>query len=170
MAKQPARQSKRRGFAQAGGLVSGRVRSASSTRGFAEMRLLTQWDAIVGPTLAALVRPVKVSYSSGGLGATLMVSCEGARAPEVEMQLPQLQERVNACYGYNAIRRIRLTQSAPSGFAEPQTAYQPPAPKADPKAISALCLDNVKDERLRAALESLGENVLTRPAQNKPKR
>lgn len=115
-----------------------------------------------------MARPSKVSYARGGMGATLTVLVEGARAPEVSMQLGQIRERVNACYGYNAISRVRITQTdrhAP-GLAEPSTAFvhDAPVPEPEPSRIAALGLDNVKDGELRAALESLGKNVLRRQA------
>jgi hypothetical protein len=40
----------------------------------------------------------------------LVILTTGAQAQMLEMQLPQLREKVNACYGYNAISRIRITQ------------------------------------------------------------
>ena len=43
--------------------------------------------------------------------------------------LLRLKERVNAVYGYAAITRIHLTQTAATGFAEGQAEFTP-APKA----------------------------------------
>ena len=39
------------------------------------------------------------------------------------MQKVQLRERVNAVYGYNAIARIRITQTAAAGFSEGQADF-----------------------------------------------
>ena len=36
-----------------------------------------------------------------------------------------LRARVNAAYGYNAIARLRITQTAPTGFAEGQAQFAP---------------------------------------------
>ena len=157
-----------RGFTQASGLLTDRIRKAGAARGFAETRLLTQWEDIVGPTLAAIAIPEKVTYAKAGIGATLIIRANGAHGPELQMQLPQIRERVNACYGYNAISRVRITQTgaasvATPGMAEAQTPFQPsPKPAADPGKLRALDLDNVKDPGLRAALESLSEHVLSR--------
>ena len=90
------------------------------TRGFAVSRVLTRWAEIAGEDIAAIARPVEVSYGRQGFGATLTVLTTGAQAPMLEMQKEVLRERVNAAYGYNAIARIRLTQTAPPGFAEGQ--------------------------------------------------
>lgn len=154
-----------RGFLQTGGLVSGRIRKASEKRGFAEVRLLTNWVEIVGQDVASFVMPVKVSYAREGIGATLTVSAEGARAPELQMMLPELRDKVNACYGYSAISRIRITQSGAQGFAEEPAVFS--HKKAPEKRLSKsdetelkTSLSTVQDSRLRAALESLGKNVL----------
>ena len=156
-----------RGFTHAGGLLSPKIKQTSSQRGFAETRLLTHWVEIVGPQLAKIAKPSKVRYERGGLGATLTVLTSGARAPELQMQLQVLREKVNACYGYNAITKIRITQTdaANPGFAEPQTAFDiADAPKriADPEKISQLDLEKVSDDGLRAALESLSQTILSK--------
>lgn len=158
-----------RGFEAASGLVSDRIRTAGEKRGFAVTRLLTHWAEIVGEDLARMTRPVKVGYAREGFGATLTLLTRAAEAPMVQMQLPQIKERVNACYGYNAISRISLTQTAPTGFAEGQAQFAPapqPAPKAPDPAILAQAsttASGVQDESLRSALEALAQNVLSRP-------
>lgn len=157
----------RKGFVQAGSLMENRLRKATEKRGFAETRLLTDWPHIAGVALAGIARPVKVSYARDGFGATLTVLTDGAHAPEVQMQLPALRERVNACYGYNAISRIRLTQTASAGFAEDKAAFehaQParPEPPAEKLQEMNIAVAPIGDEGLRQALEQLGRNVLSR--------
>ena len=75
----------------------------------------------------------------------------------LQMQKEKLREKVNACYGYQAIRRVHITQTAPTGFAEPASSYTPP-PKTT--AAPAVSVPEVGDPGLRAALERLGSNVL----------
>ena len=41
----------------------------------------------------------------------------------LEMQKEQLRAKVNAVYGYNAIARVRITQTAATGFAEGKVAF-----------------------------------------------
>jgi hypothetical protein len=157
-----------RGFESASSLLGERIRIAGEKRGFAVARLLTHWSDIAGEDLARVTRPVKVGYSRDGFGATLTLLTTSAQAPMVQMQLPKLRERVNACYGYAAISRIAITQTAPAGFAEGQADFGR-APPADARtADPALCREasaaaqGVKDDGLRAALESLTLNFLTR--------
>lgn len=155
-----------RGFAHTGGMLSNQMRKAAEKRGFAQTKLLTQWPEIVGQTIADIARPIKISFSREGIGATLTILASGARAPELQMMLPELKEKVNACYGYNAISRIRITQTAETGFAETGSAFdhKKPAKQLSPERIDALQshVAAIGDNGLRAALEKLGKNVLTR--------
>ncbi len=161
-----------RGFRQAGALVEGRIRTASESRGFAVARLLTHWEEVAGRDVAAIARPVEVSYSRGGLGATLTLLTTGAHAPLLQMQEPRLRERINACYGYAAISRIRLTQTAPTGFAEGQAAFaaESATPAPEPAAAQAgrALAEGVGDAGLRDALARLGANILAKSGRAAP--
>jgi hypothetical protein len=148
--------------------MAGRIREAGESRGFAVSRLLTHWDDIVGADLSKQARPVEVSYGHG-FGATLTLLTSGSAAPIVEMQKEQIRERVNACYGYAAISRIKLTQTSAHGFAEPSVAFEsaPGIPKPDAEATRAsqLATTDVSDDSLRTALARLGANVLSQSKQ-----
>ncbi|KFI28969.1 DUF721 domain-containing protein [Paenirhodobacter enshiensis] len=155
-----------RGFEAASRLLRERIRVAGEARGFAVSRLLTQWPEIVGEELARLSRPVRVGYGKSGFGATLTLLVEGAAAPIVDMSRERIREKVNACYGYNAISRVMLTQTAATGFAEGQAVFTP-APKARPaapspevRAAAEATAEGCHDSDLRAALETLAQNVL----------
>ena len=156
---------KGRGFRQAAALVGDRIRKVGEQRGFAVARLLTHWAEIVGPDLSAMCRPSKVGYGREGMGATLTVLCAGPVAPMVQMKLEEIRARVNACYGYNAISRVRITQTSPDaapGMAEAPAPYAArqaaPARAAEVAALAR----TVQDEGLKAALEALGRNVAAR--------
>lgn len=165
--KAPQHTSTTRGFSRASTLMQTRIRKASEDRGFAVTRLLTHWAEVVGEATAQIATPVNVSYGKGGMGATLTVLTTGAQAPMLEMQKEQIREKVNACYGYRAISRVRVTQTAPTGFAEGKVTFAP-APKTnktpDPAVQSAAkdLSSKVENEQLRAALTALGANVITK--------
>ena len=157
-----------RGFERTSGLLQTRIREVGEKRGFAVSRLLTHWAEIVGEDIARVARPVKVGYGKCGFGATLTVLTTGAQAPMLEMQKEKLRERVNACYGYSAISRVLITQTAPTGFAEGRVAFDPapkktettrpdPAVKAQVQSTTA----EIGDDGLRRALEALGENIIS---------
>lgn len=162
-----------RGFEHAGGLIGNALRNAAEQRGFAEQRLLTHWDDIVGTETAAIARPIKVSYGKAAFGATLTLLTTGANAPVLQMQLPRIRERVNAVYGYSAISAIHITQTAPTGFAEGHTPFSTPkplVPAITDRAVSVAAraiTKPVTDEGLRSALEALGRNVISRQGTQK---
>ena len=161
------RRTSTKGFKRTATLLGSRIRTASESRGFAQSRLLTNWAEIAGPDISSIARPVEVSYARGGMGATLTLLTTGAQAPMLEMQKEQIRSKVNSVYGYNAIARVRITQTATTGFAEGQVDFT-----HRPKSVSEMIPDAgivkraaettqaVGDEGLRAALERLGTNVM----------
>ena len=165
----PPRRTSTKGFKRTDTLLSGQIRRASETRGFAQSRLLTQWTEIAGQDIAAIAQPVEIGYGRGGMGATLTLLTTGANAPMLEMQKEQLRKKVNAVYGYNAIARVRITQTAATGFADGKVAFghkdgvaqeRPSDPALRQKAADAA--RPVADEGLRDALARLGENILNK--------
>lgn len=163
----PSPNRRMRGFEAASGFLRDPIRHAGESRGFAVARLLTHWPEVAGEDLARMTRPVKIGYSRDGLGATLTLLVASAHAPMVQMQLPKLVEKVNAVYGYAAISRIALTQTAATGFSEGQAEFvaAPPAARGPAPEIVEEAREKtapIADPGLRAALEALAQNILTR--------
>lgn len=162
------KQRRMRGFERTGGLLKERIRQAGEGRGFAVSRLLTHWQEVVGDDIANMALPVKVGYGREGFGATLTLLTKGAHAPMLQASLPRIKELVNACYGYAAISHVRITQTAPTGFAEGQVAFQrapSPTPTGPSEKVVKQAEDatsSVSDTDLRSALEALAKNVLSR--------
>lgn len=165
----PRRKSTTKGFKRTSSLLQGKIRAASETRGFAVTRLLTHWVEIMGEDIASVARPVDIKYGRQGFGATLTVLTTGAQAVMLEMQKERMRERVNATYGYNAISRVRITQTSATGFSEGQASFAH-RPKAQAAAAPDPELQReaenvarpIEDAGLRAALEALGRNVLSK--------
>lgn len=164
----PPRRASTKGFTRTSSLLTGRIRAASESRGFAQSRLLTQWSEVMGKDIAAISRPVEVSYGRGGMGATLTLLTTGANAPMLEMQKEQMRAKVNAVYGYNAIARVRITQTAATGFAEGQVLFEAKSDEQEPvvppqvRQQAAETASPVRDAGLRDALAQLGENILNK--------
>lgn len=156
---------RRRGFEPASALVAAHLRAPAEKRGFPEARLLTHWRDVAGPEIADIAVPLRISYGRG-FGGTLVLLTTGANAPVLEMRGTEIVERVNACYGYRAIARIQVTQTAPTGFAEGRVAFAhkaaPPAKEPDPARLAAATegLKDIEDDTLRAALEALARKVV----------
>jgi hypothetical protein len=154
------------GFVTASSLVGQRVRIATEKKGFAVSKVLTNWPEVVGEETARITRPVDVKFSKDGFGATLTLLVAGAYAPMLQADLPKIREKVNACYGYNAISRIKITQTSATGFSEGQAQFTaiPKQVTVDPAIIqtSQAIAVGVQSDGLRDALEALGQNVLSR--------
>jgi len=163
------RKSSTYGFSSASKLLQPRIRTASETRGFAQTRVLTHWEEIAGADVAAISRPVEVSYAKGGFGGTLTVLTTGANAPLVEMRKEEIRARINAVYGYNAVARLRVTQTAATGFSDGQVDFThrtkadaPATPRPEVLAQARSVAEGVGDSDLRAALERLAANVISK--------
>lgn len=154
---------KSRGFLRTGGVLATQIRKVSEKRGFVETRLLTHWAEFVGASIAKIAQPVKVNYARDSLGATLTVLTTGASAPILQMQIPAIIERVNACYGYSAISKIKITQTAQIGFNQAQSALEHPKPTIplSPNATKDIdtTVENVANQDLKDALARLGKNI-----------
>ncbi len=171
MAQSPAKQTntpprRMRGFEKAVSLVGPELRSTAEKRGFAETKLLTHWAEIVGPDIAEIALPLKIKFGRG-FGGTLQVLTTGANAPMLAMQKEIIITRVNACYGYSAIKDVQITQTAPTGFAEGKVAFDGPKagtkPAPDPARLSRATQDinTITDPTLRDALRKLAGNIVT---------
>ncbi|NKX45619.1 DUF721 domain-containing protein [Roseicyclus persicicus] len=160
----PAR--RKRGFEAASALLARELKAPAEKRGFGEAKLLTHWPEIVGAEIAAIARPVKITWGRG-FGGTLVLLTTGGHAPVLEMQKDRIAERVNASYGYRAVAHVHITQTAPTGFAEGQVAFRPaaltPRPEPDPARLARVLegVEGVEDEGLKQALTRLARNVLT---------
>ena len=168
--KKPGNKRRMRGFERASSLMHSQIKAAGQGRGFAQARLLTDWPEIVGQDIAAISRPVKVSYARSGFGATLILLTTGAQAPVLQAMTKKIRDRVNACYGYSAISHIKVTQTSSTGFAEGRAEFSPaptthtenaPAPAIANAAKRAT--QNIDDDQLAQALERLGQKVLSKP-------
>ena len=158
------------GFKRTSELLKRRINAASEGRGFSETRLLTHWSTFVGTGLAEKTYPVKISFASGGLGATLTILTTGPHALELEMLKRQIIEKVNAAYGYNAVARIKITQTADTGFEfaklfgnteEQDCNTNLTVARNNVKASEQV--EGVEDKVLREALAELEQKVLTKP-------
>lgn len=156
----------RRGFSHAGLFLKGQIGRATAKRGLTETRLVTEWAEIVGPEAGAATVPVRISHAGRQLGGTLLLRAAPGRGPEVEMMAPQIVERVNACFGYRAVGRLRLTQEMAPGFAEAARGFDlsgaPAGPSGEDRERIAGKVATVAPPDLRAALERLGLAIAAR--------
>lgn len=139
------------------------MKPAFEKYGFSASVILTGWDALVGPDLAAYTLPERLKWpprsreggnSASVTGATLILRCDGARALEVDHLRDQILDRVNAAFGYRAVNGIKLIQAP---VATPDHAAKPRIHAAvDPNNSG---LRNLPDSPLKQALTRLEQGI-----------
>ena len=156
-------------FKRTSELLKRRIGEASEGRGFSETRLLTHWSTFVGIGLSDKTYPIKISFASGGLGATLTILTTGPHALELEMLKHQIKDKVNAAYGYNAVARIKITQTAETGlkFAKVNGNTDEQDSNTNLNVVrnnvrASEQVEGVENKELREALAELEEKVLTK--------
>lgn len=153
----------KRGFSRLSDAAKALIRPPLAKRGFAESRLLTDWDSVVGVQIGSLCRPLRLSHAAReGLGGTLTIGVLGARALEAQHLEPMIIERVNAHYGYRAVARIRISQVSAEMFVRAAPPPTPPQPSEAQAEFLRSTVAPVADEGLRESLERLGRNIATR--------
>ncbi len=130
-------------------LVPALVRPAFRKRHPAAAQVLADWEAIVGPELAATAMPRRLS------GGTLLIGCSSPKALELQHSSDVLIARVNGHLGRIAVLRLRFSQ-------DPQPVPAPVGAKPPPQALRAAeaAVAGLPQGKLRAALERLGQVVL----------
>jgi hypothetical protein len=127
-----------------GALVPALVRPAFRRRSPASTQVLLDWPTIVGPALAAVTAPRRLS------GTTLTVACGGPVAMELQHMTGELLSRINGHLGRVVVERLRFVQDA--------VLTAPPAAEladAPPPPV----IEGVPDGPLHDALVRLGRAV-----------
>ena len=157
-------------FKPASDLLRSKIRELGEARGFSTTRLLTHWPEIVGQSVAAIARPLEIRHPRPRAGqppegATLTVIALGVPTIFGGAIITGIRERVNACYGYNAIAKIRIRQAGPESFAAEVAALERLPPREpDPQVLQAVqpLTEGVGNTELRLALAALAANVLSK--------
>ena len=139
-----------------------------AARGFAESSIVAVWPEIVGSRLALYSRPLKIewkgrrkknSYDDKQEPAHLVVLIESAFAVEMQHMAPTIIERINRHYGWRCVQKLVLKQGT---VARVQPAHRKVQPlTSEQKEQLQETVKDIPDERLRRALEHLGEAVLS---------
>ena len=142
-------------------LVGKTIADAFARQGFASTGLITHWDEIVGPEIAAHAEPLRMNWprkvhEDDPEPATLILRVEGPVALEIQHLSGVIIERVNRFFGFRAVGRIAIRQAPLARRA----AKPRPAPP-DPAVIARLAasMTDIADDKLRDALARLGAVV-----------
>jgi hypothetical protein len=142
-------------------LVSVCVADVFARQGFTSCAIVTHWDDIVGPEIAAVAEPIRMQWVRSrdpdeAPPATLVLRVEGPAALEIQHMSGVILERVNRYLGWRAVDTLALRQA-------PLTRRRrvPPRPTIDDGAAAAIAaqMTGIADESLRAALGRLGAAI-----------
>ena len=141
--------------------VVDRVLAKSLRRnGFAHSEILTRWPTIVGKELAAVSCPEELSFAPHNHGAgVLTVRIAGAAALEFQHRQPVIMERINAFFGFRAVRQLRLKQACMTDISLKPENRRITTPI---KVRSTRATHRIEDEQLRLALDRLAAHIAPR--------
>ncbi len=138
-------------------------RTAFRRFGFVQSSVVTRWPEIVGPTHSRICSPEAIRFPPGEKSeGILQLVVAPAHAPLIQQVIPEIIERVNRFFGYNAVARAKIRQGAvkpPQGNGGPnQKPKAPPSLKPIPMELGD-SLRDIGDPELRTVLESLARSL-----------
>jgi hypothetical protein len=130
-------------------------------QGFSSFAIVTHWEDIVGPEIAAHAEPIRMQWirsrdGDDAVPATLVLRVEGPAAVEIQHQAGIIIERVNRYLGWQAVGGLALRQAPLT-----RRASRPRRPRIDDALAAAIAADmpGIADDALRAALGRLGAAI-----------
>lgn len=125
-------------------------------------RLALDWAEVVGPALAAVTTPERLT-AQGKAGGVLTIRAAGPVALEVQHLAPQLLERIARHLGPGRVTRLKVVQGPPRGLTEGQAPPPVPPPSRPVEACrlreSLRTLSDLPEGPLRDSLARLGRTM-----------
>lgn len=76
-----------------------------------EIRLILNWNIIVGTEIAEYTRPKKILYAQNiNSGVLHLVVTNGSKALEVQHMISLIMEKITVFFGYKAVYNIKIKQ------------------------------------------------------------
>lgn len=149
-----------------GGLFDKVARKALAKHGGQVMAELARVWPELCPELAGFARPEAIKRTGPG-PATLKLRVQPARALEAQMMADVLTERINTHFGQRVIARVTLVQAPLPAPASARVSTPQTEPDEALLAELRKGLNNVQDEKLRAALARMAEGIARKAARLK---
>ncbi|HET9630673.1 MAG TPA: DUF721 domain-containing protein [Novosphingobium sp.] len=133
-------------------------RTAFRRFGFVQSSVVSRWPEIVGPHHAKVCAPESIRFAPGEKSeGVLQLVVVPAHATLIQHVIPEIIDRVNRFFGYNAVARVKLRQGEVKvPQAKDRTA--PPSLKPIPLELGE-SLRDIGDPELRTVLESLARSL-----------
>lgn len=130
-------------------------RTAFRRFGFVQSSVVSRWPEIVGARHARVCTPESIRFPPGEKSEGIMqLVVLPAHAPIIQHVIPEIIERVNRFFGYNAVSKVKLRQGAVKAPPASEQRTAPPSLKPVPVELGE-SLRDIGDPELRVVLESL---------------
>lgn len=134
-------------------------RTAFRRFGFVQSSVVTRWPEIVGPHHAKVCSPEAIRFPPGEKSdGILQLVVLPAHAPLIQHVIPEITERVNRFFGYQAVAKVKLRQG-------PVQADRADAPRSAPPSLKPIPMElgeslrDIGDPELRSVLEGLARSL-----------
>lgn len=131
-------------------------RAAFRRFGFVQHAVVSRWSEIVGERYARVSAPESIRFPPGKRAeGVLSLLVAGAHAPMMQHIAPEIVERVNRFFGYNAVAKLHIRHGEIK-----RAAKAAPLPELLPVTEEmGESLRGIADPELKAVLEALASGV-----------
>jgi len=152
---------KKRGMKDISHVLDNYTKPFFKRRGFAENKIITDWEKIVGSTLAKYSTPRKLTFNRDKRAdGTLHIEVyDSGMAMQMTYIEPVVIEKIATYFGYRSVVKIKIIQKPSPMMEEDIFEYKAPKISAEKQTAMEALLDGVEDEDMRKVLLSLGSNI-----------
>ena len=143
------------------GILPAITGKALGRQGMAFGSLLAEWPSIVGPRLADRTLPFRIVFPRGQREqAVLHLRVTSSMAVDIQHFAPQLIERINSFFGYQAVARLKLIHAV-RPHRSPRGPSLRPLSAGETAAIDA-AVSTLPDQALAETLARFGRTLAAR--------
>lgn len=134
-------------------------RAAFRRFGFVQSSVVSRWSEIVGSRYAAVSAPEMIRFPVGKkAGGTLELVVESGHGPMFQHVIPEIIERVNRFFGYEAVAKVKMRQGLVQKPEPAPRVTAPPMLRA-PAFELGDSLREIADPELQAVLQNLAKSL-----------
>ena len=143
------------------------LRQLLGNNGMLFLELLNSWEEIIGKELAKYCLPQNISFKKDQrIDGCLNISVlSGAFAMEIQQRQRQIIEKINSFFGYPAISKLKIIQSAnPENFLlnkKPIDKMKKNVVSASEESYITELTKDINNDELRKTLENIGKYVFS---------
>ena len=127
--------------------------------GAAYVQVLLDWPTIIGPRFANITKVIHLKFPVGKkTGGVLQLRCISAAIPLLQAQSPQIIDRINRYFGYNAVAEIRF-QAGLTVIKKNDSTQKSKTLAIEAQTEIESITNDVTNDNLRAALQRLGAGI-----------